>query len=156
METSPASQGVPESPDRSHLGPATGKDGLLLVMAADPTGLSQVRGRLRTWLQTAGWDLEDAEDVVLAANEALSNAIEHAHPPGTRAEVTLAARTLTRDLWRRAELVVTDTGRWRPPPADDENRRRGIPIMHSCVQDLTIDSGPDGTRVTLLSNPVSA
>jgi serine/threonine-protein kinase RsbW len=155
METSPASQGVPGSPDRSHLGPATGKDGLLLVMAADPTGLSQVRGRLRTWLQTAGWDLEDAEDVVLAANEALSNAIEHAHPPGTRAEVTLAARTLTRDLWRRAELVVTDTGRWRPPPADDENRRRGIPIMHSCVQDLTIDSGPDGTRVTLLSNPVS-
>jgi serine/threonine-protein kinase RsbW len=156
METSPASQGVPESPDRSRRGPQAGKDGLLLVMAADPAGLSQVRGRLRTWLQTAGWDLEDAEDVVLAANEALSNAIEHAHPPGTRAEVTLAVQILSRDLWRRAELVVTDTGQWRPPPADDENRRRGIPIMRGCMQDLTIDAGPDGTRVTLLSHPVSA
>jgi serine/threonine-protein kinase RsbW len=156
METSPASQGVPGSPGRSDLGQATEKNGLLLAMAADPAGLSQTRERLRTWLHTAGWDTEDAEDVVLAANEALSNAIEHAHPPGTLAEITLAARTVTRDLWRRAELVVTDTGRWRPPPVDDENRRRGIPIMRGCVQDLTIDTGPDGTRVTLLSHPVSS
>src|ERR1700753_2038039 len=143
METSPRSQGVPESPERSGPGPHAGKDGLLLAMAADPATLSPAREQLRGWLHTAGWDAEDAEDLVLAANEALSNAIEHAHPPGTPAEVTLVARTLSRDLWRRVELVVTDTGRWRPPPADDENRRRGIPLMRGCVEDLTIDTGPD-------------
>jgi anti-sigma regulatory factor (Ser/Thr protein kinase) len=95
---------------------------------------------------------------VLAVSEAVSNAIEHAYlgqPPGT-VHVHGEVET-TPDGQRRVQVVVRDHGCWRPAPADDENRRRGIPLMHACMEDVTIGCPDDdrvGTRVVLRSRAI--
>ncbi|HVL85467.1 MAG TPA: ATP-binding protein [Pseudonocardia sp.] len=128
---------------------------LRLQIPVDPVAVSVVRDRLRAWLAAQAWPTGQSQDIVLAVNEAVSNAVEHAyldHPSGV---VELhAAATVTRGGQRRVTVVVDD-GRWRPPPADDENRRRGIPLMHACMDTVTITAAtPGGTRVTLRSHPV--
>jgi hypothetical protein len=50
----------------------------LRVPAADRTP-RRVRGELRQWLAALGWPEEQAQDAVLAVDEAVSNAVEHAY-----------------------------------------------------------------------------
>jgi anti-sigma regulatory factor (Ser/Thr protein kinase) len=49
---------------------------------------------------------------------------------------------------------VTDTGTWRPPPADREEpapgtRGHGVIFMHALMNEVTIDPAAHGTTVTL-------
>lgn len=98
--------------------------------------------------------------MVLAISEAVSNSVEHAYIDQPAGLIDLTA-TVTTEEPRRVRLILRDYGRWRPPPAEDESRRRGIPVMRFCMDSVTIepltdDRGlPDGTRVTLTSKPVS-
>ena len=50
-----------------------------LSWPADPHCLSQVRSAVRTWLAPLGFASDTIEDIVLATNEAASNAIDHAY-----------------------------------------------------------------------------
>jgi len=62
---------VPHEPPRLHL-----------VVYAEPAAVSIVRRSLREWLEEAlAWPEPDLDDVVIAVNEACTNAIEHAYPP---------------------------------------------------------------------------
>jgi hypothetical protein len=47
---------------------------------AHPRWLAQLRAEVRTWLAALGFLRDTAEDIVLAANEAAANAIDHAYP----------------------------------------------------------------------------
>lgn len=51
----------------------------MVVVAATAVSVPLVRARLRRWLGELGWPAEDAEDIVLAVNEAVSNVVEHAY-----------------------------------------------------------------------------
>jgi serine/threonine-protein kinase RsbW len=85
-------------------------------------------------------------DLVLAVNEAASNAIEHAYPnPDPGDQITVSFWTEPRHL----NVEVADHGRWRQPDADCGHRGRGILIMQQMVESLSIDKNPDGTRVRL-------
>ncbi|HYZ37191.1 MAG TPA: ATP-binding protein [Pseudonocardiaceae bacterium] len=129
-----------------------------MALPADPISISVARVGLRRWLAGWLWPADQVDDIVLAVSEAASNAIEHAYvnqPPGTvdirgRIEATPCGQ-------RRVTIIVRDRGRWRPPPSDHENRRRGIPIMRACMDSVTIEqphNDPVGTRVMLCSKAV--
>lgn len=140
--------------------PSRRSPGLLLRMAlpADPISISVARGRVRRWLAGWSWPTDELDDIVLAVSEAVSNAIEHAYlnqPPGM-VDIRGGIEP-TPGGQRRVTIVVHDHGRWRPPPIDHENRRRGIPMMRTCMETVTIDqlnANPAGTRVVLRSKPV--
>lgn len=133
--------------------------GLLgLALPAEPISISVARAAVRRWLAEWSWPAEQLEDIVLAVNEAVSNSIEYAYlhqPPGT-VEIRGAIEATPRGQ-RRVTVIVRDHGRWRPPPIDDESRRRGIPLMQACMDSVAIgqpDDKPVGTRVVLRSKAV--
>ena len=121
----------------------------------------RVRAELRRWLVALRWPEEEAADIVLAVDEAVSNAVEHAFPPGAPdGTVEVVAEVEPVDRQRRLRVRIRDTGRWlpRPGPEEDVNRRRGLPMMSVLMAEVLIHRGgpapSDGTVVTLLSPPV--
>lgn len=154
---------VPEASDPPSGDPRSAVPPLALHLVADTITPSIVRDRLRSWLSALSWPQGQLDDIVLAVSEAVSNAVEHAYPTGAdlppgHVDVHAEADSGGRPHWmRRVHCTVHDHGRWRPPPADDENRRRGIPIMRACMDTVTIemltddDGRPAGTKVTMSS-----
>ena len=124
------------------------------VSADDPSSLALLRARLRRWLSAAGIGVREGTDIMIAAGEATANSVEHA-PAGRPDGAAPVLVTLTATAARTTvELVVTDTGTWRPPPADREQpapgtRGHGVIFMHALMDDVTIDPSAHGTRVTL-------
>jgi anti-sigma regulatory factor (Ser/Thr protein kinase) len=109
--------------------------------------LAAIRAAVRSRIAALGVGGDAADDIVLAVNEAASNAVEHAYrppqPPGT-VEVGLAAEagTLTVD--------VRDQGRWLLREAESGERRlrgRGLVIMRAVLDAVRVDTGPLGTHV---------
>jgi anti-sigma regulatory factor (Ser/Thr protein kinase) len=122
---------------------------VLHLLAADSRSLAVLRAELRRCLETLGWtDTDEIHDVILAVDEAVTNAIEHAYPPGGAGTVQVVAtahpdHTLT--------ITVTDRGRWRPAPTHSEGRGRGIGMMRTSMHTVTITGTDRGTRVELRS-----
>lgn len=129
-----------------------------LVLPADPVAPSVARHRLRHWLGEWQWPAVELEDIVLAVSEAVSNATEYAYlqePPGLIDVHGVVEATPGGQ--RRIVVVVRDHGHWRCPPIDDENRRRGVPLMRACMDIVTIgspDDGGEGTCVALRSRAI--
>ena len=46
-------------------------------------------------------------------------------------------------------ITVTDHGQWRPPRG--ENRGRGLPLMHTLMDEVDVRHTDEGTSVTLIS-----
>jgi anti-anti-sigma regulatory factor len=101
------------------------------------------------WATAAGLTLDTTEDLQLALGEALANAVEHAYTGGGAGECEYrVARAADGSL----DVEVTDTGRWRPPPADRGFRGRGLELISVLARDVEIVHGADapagsGTRV---------
>jgi anti-sigma regulatory factor (Ser/Thr protein kinase) len=62
------------------------------LWAADPVHLPHIRALIRSWLAPLGVDSDTEQDLVLAVNEAVSNAIEPHGFPVALAERQLAKR----------------------------------------------------------------
>ncbi len=138
---------------------APSKQALRLQLPADPIAPSVARNRVRHWLTGSCWPPGQQEDIVLAVSEAVSNAIEHAYRDGQFPDVVDISGEVEAvpGGQRRVTVIVRDHGRWRAPPIDDENRRRGIPLMRACVDTVTIGQPDDnraGTEVVLRSRVV--
>jgi anti-sigma regulatory factor (Ser/Thr protein kinase) len=106
----------------------------------------ELRHRLQDWLAEQSLSESCQQDVVLGTYEALANAVEH----GYRASVpagTVTLRVSVRD--GQVEAVVTDHGRWRPPPADPGYRGRGFALIDALADHWTIDHDATGTTVTI-------
>ncbi|MGE2833276.1 SpoIIE family protein phosphatase [Mycobacterium sp. SMC-4] len=119
---------------------------LELEFLADAGNLAPTRAALRGWLSRAGLAPDRATDVLVAAGEAVANAIEHGHrhtPEGTvRLRATASAE--------RLHLTIVDTGSWKQPRTDPElNRGRGIDLMRKLMHEVTIEHDTAGTRVEL-------
>lgn len=139
--------------------------GFDLVLAADWIAPSVARDHVRTWLRAHHWSPSHTDDLVLAVNEAVSNSIEHGYgllpeldtpsPSSERPTVDVHARLDTDpDGSRRVEFTVRDRGRWLAPRNGASTRGHGVRIMRACVEDVHVDSGPDGTTVVLHSRPM--
>jgi anti-sigma regulatory factor (Ser/Thr protein kinase) len=116
---------------------------LELAFPADTSQLRPARNRLRSWLASCVPGTLTAQDSLVAAGEAVANAIEHGHRDLT-GEVRLRASVTAGRLW----LAVTDTGRWLPPEPSSF-RGNGIALMRAMMDHVSIDSGPVGTTVIM-------
>lgn len=105
--------------------------------------LAAARGALRSWLAVSGVDTPTARDIVLAANEALANAVEHGST-SPNSIVTLHAEAVGGSI----VVDVRDRGRWleREP---EPHRGRGLPVMRAVIDEVDIDPGGNGTTVRL-------
>jgi anti-sigma regulatory factor (Ser/Thr protein kinase) len=101
---------------------------------------------LRKWLTQAKLNPEQAMDVLVAAGEAVTNAIEHGHRDRPEGTISLSATALVDQV----RLIIADTGEWKPPDlVADSTRGRGILMMRTLMQDVTINPETAGTTVHL-------
>jgi anti-sigma regulatory factor (Ser/Thr protein kinase) len=104
-----------------------------------------LRRGLRAFLVDTGLPDDDSEDLVLAACEAATNAVEHAqHPtePFFDALIEIAEGVIT--------IVIRDHGLWQQPTSDPY-RGRGLAMMR-VLADTTVSTCTDGTTVTIRSH----
>jgi anti-sigma regulatory factor (Ser/Thr protein kinase) len=105
--------------------------------------VGRVRGLLRPFLTESGFPDDEADDLVLAACEAATNGVEHAHHP-TEPFIDV----LVEVVGTRVRIVVRDYGRWTPWAAGSPHRGRGLRMMNVLTA-VSLTSGPQGTSVTL-------
>jgi PAS domain S-box-containing protein len=119
---------------------------LELAFPAHTAQLRPVRARLRRWLDGCGLSTPLGQDALVAAGEAVANAIEHGHRDNPGQEIRLRA-AVTANLLR---LTVADTGRWLPPgPEPAPYRGKGLSLMRAMMDNVSIDTGAAGTTVTM-------
>jgi serine phosphatase RsbU (regulator of sigma subunit)/FixJ family two-component response regulator/anti-sigma regulatory factor (Ser/Thr protein kinase) len=117
-------------------------DRLALTLRAQPEALISARRALRNWLAEVGVEPEALYDITLATGEACTNAIEHAYAPG-EASFDLEA------IRGEGDVIVTvrDYGSWRPPRG--QNRGRGLKLMETLMDEVTVRREETGTIVEL-------
>lgn len=120
--------------------------------AADANTACELRHALQTWLRELPQaSAEVGGDILLGANEALANCVEHAY----RAQDTVGTMTLQAGYDPVAQTIsvcVSDRGAWHrcsPCQLHDPRASRGITLMHALADHCTIDTHPDGTTVRL-------
>jgi serine phosphatase RsbU (regulator of sigma subunit)/anti-sigma regulatory factor (Ser/Thr protein kinase) len=104
--------------------------------------LSSLRMRLGAWLTREGVDTASVDTVVLAANEALANAIEHGRHGKHKVAVTAWTSTSS------VTVEVRDRGTWRNDPSD-EDRGHGLLLMRATMDTISIEPSRDGTTVRM-------
>ncbi|MGH2399131.1 MAG: SpoIIE family protein phosphatase, partial [bacterium] len=109
---------------------------------ASPDSLYRVRRAVRAFATHAGAPAERIEEIVFAVGEAALNTVEHAYRDG-------GGQLQIRGERRNGAVVITvrDVGQWREPV--DRGRGRGLKIMREFADEVEVDTGPEGTVVTL-------
>ena len=113
------------------------------TFSALPSFARLARDATRSYAERAGLAPERVFDVIIAAGEAVANAIEH----GSRAEGALFGLELT-TVDDEVLVRVESGGHWRSTPSRSE-RGRGVQIMRACAKHVQITSTVDRTRLTL-------
>jgi signal transduction histidine kinase/ActR/RegA family two-component response regulator len=113
-------------------------------LPAAPSSVAVLRRRLREVLGRADVEPDHAYDLLLAACEAATNAIEHPQEP-TQPFVDVAV-TVRGGI---VEISVRDHGQWRERTSSMD-RGRGSMLM-SAIGDVTATAGPTGTTVVIRS-----
>lgn len=127
-------------------------DGIGALRADFPAAarhLADVRHRLADWLDRVVPDPRRAYDLLLAAGEACTNAVEHGHHSDQRPirlEAAVHGDTVC--------ITISDNGHW-VPPADlaagtgPTLRGRGLAMIEALVPHSRITVGEHGTTVEL-------
>ncbi len=111
---------------------------------AEAASIPVLRRRLRTLLDDAGVEHDQAYDLLLAACEAATNAFEHAQEP-TEPFFDVTVHVGEREV----RIAVRDYGQWRERvPSMD--RGRGSTLM-SAFGVITATPSPTGTTVVIVS-----
>jgi len=114
-----------------------------LDVSGQSGGLFAMRQVLRRWLAETAADDDEAEDIIMACNEACENSVEHGYGFGddvfqvrfdhAHGEVTISVR---------------DTGTWRPPN-DEPHRGHGLPLVRKLMDDVDVQPRTGGTTVVM-------
>ncbi|TML98068.1 MAG: hypothetical protein E6G10_23640 [Actinobacteria bacterium] len=115
---------------------------LTLELSARPAALREARRRLERWLSAGDVAPALSARIVLCANEAIANAVQHAYGPKD-ALIWLSASRAAGVL----ELRVRDEGRWREPAP--ERRGRGLKLMRAFSDNVDVLHDDEGTVVIL-------
>jgi anti-sigma regulatory factor (Ser/Thr protein kinase) len=114
---------------------------LSLSVDADAMALAPMRRALDEWLTQLGAD--QISDVVLAVDEAVANAIEHAGL-STGEAITVDAHVVGDMI----HVEVCDHGLWKEPRANDA-RGRGLLIMNTVMDGVSIEHRASDTRIVM-------
>jgi anti-sigma regulatory factor (Ser/Thr protein kinase) len=115
--------------------------------------LAFIRSALSCVVERDPWASEETGRLLLAACEALSNAIEHGSAAGSVVSVRIRVDA------HRVTMTVSDQGhpgrRPRldldaPPPPARSIRGRGIVIMRELADEMTVTPNGDGVSLTLV------
>ena len=108
--------------------------------------LRELRTELRGWLSGHHPNFDVHNDVLLAATEACTNAIEHAYTNGKMGSVIVDVSSHDRHV----VLRVADQGMWQPNASTNHDRGRGTSIMQSVSERFTRTSTDQGTTVEMV------
>lgn len=111
-----------------------------------PSQLALFRSRVQEWTWDVGLLDEDRQDIVMATDEALANAVEHAFADRAGTVTLFAARDR---LARAVHVIVSDNGTWSEPPAEAGNRGRGLSMMDRLADVVDVHHDERGTTVVL-------
>jgi len=128
--------------------PATLGSSVALALPGEAGGLASLRTLLRRWLAEQEAGEQEVHAVTMATNEAVQNAIEHAHG--------LSPEPFEVQLERDGDDVVVsvrDRGRWHDGASDD--RGRGLPLMRALMDEVEVDALPTGTIIRMRRRVVS-
>ena len=114
-----------------------------------PASVRAMRVELRPVLDLTDLPDDEVDDLVSAAGEAATNAVEHARLP---ALPFFDVSTEAGERWAR--IMIQDHGRWRTPSVGGD-RGRGL-AMIGVLADATLTVGPRGTTVVLCNRPGAA
>ena len=122
---------------------------------------ARVRAELREWLDKQAWPAGQAQALVYAVNEAVSNAVEHAYPVvGFAGGVVRVSAELAEAAGeRRARIRVADDGWWRPrvePLGPPEHL--GLDLIEAVMDRVWLrrgEVGMPGTEIVMLSPPAA-
>ena len=118
---------------------------LTLLFPADAQHLSAVRAAVHRWLEGVPIATAQAAEIVLAMNEAASNAIAHAF------RTTVTPRSISLDAWvidTELNVVVADRGVWqRRRPRTDGGR--GLRLIDVLADGVELERTSSGTEVRL-------
>lgn len=112
-------------------------DCVRLEVSSDPCLLGLIRGVLQVWMDVFGLAVDRRDEVVLAVDEACSNAMRHAY--GGRKDETVELVLSASGEW--IEITVSDQG--TPCPAECSEYR---PLVAPELDDVT----PGGLGVKLI------
>jgi serine phosphatase RsbU (regulator of sigma subunit)/anti-sigma regulatory factor (Ser/Thr protein kinase)/FixJ family two-component response regulator len=119
--------------------------GLRTTHPAHPDELSEARAVLRGWLETIGASNEETSEILLAANEACMNVIEHAYDPDVNGNGTFTLEGHVDE--QTVVLIVRDEGRWSEVRA--RGRGRGLKLMEAMMDSVQLSFSSEGTIVVL-------
>jgi anti-sigma regulatory factor (Ser/Thr protein kinase) len=125
---------------------------LHLTVRSDPKLLGSIRSLVRGWVESCEIDSKTTNDVVLAVDEACTNAIRHAYGGRSDRTVELTLHAETHYL----EFQVSDQG--LPCPPECVTRRKleapemdeleagglGIQLIHEVFDEVEFCPGEDG------------
>ncbi|SMD24971.1 ATP-binding protein [Kibdelosporangium aridum] len=111
-----------------------------------PSRLAPLRSRVLDWTYAVGLLEHERQDIVMATDEALSNAMEHAFPDGMGKLTLFAARDR---LARAVHVVVSDNGTWAAPLSPSAGRGMGLAMMDRLADVFDLHHDERGTTVVL-------
>jgi anti-sigma regulatory factor (Ser/Thr protein kinase) len=115
-----------------------------LKLSPDRDALMSLRRLLARWLREAGAEADEVHDLVMAANEAWQNALEH----GTGFARTTVDVDLEVDPHGEVSICVRDAGSRERAPSDPD-RGRGIELMRALADEVSLELAPHGSTVRL-------
>ncbi|WP_234807440.1 SpoIIE family protein phosphatase [Mycolicibacter senuensis] len=123
------------------------------LLPAELPELSAARHRLRRWLAGTAVDQQRQAEMVVAIDEAVTNAIEH----GSRCDPcqTVAVEAFVRD--GTVAVTVSDSGRWSGDSSASrrsDRRGRGLTLINGLADRVDTVRAATGTRVTLYFDDV--
>ncbi|CAN5226287.1 hypothetical protein BH20ACT20_BH20ACT20_08020 [soil metagenome] len=120
--------------------PAVGER-FTLTLPAQPGELASMRALLRRWLGQADGTDEEVAEILIAAGEAATNAIEHG---GNDAPFEVAG-VMDGD---EVDLTVTDRGSWREK-SPERGGGRGLALIRELMDEVEVTRAVDGTTVRM-------
>ena len=112
-----------------------------LTLPAQPGELASMRALLRRWLGQADGTDEEVAEILIAAGEAATNAIEHG---GNDAPFEVAG-VMDGD---EVDLTVTDRGSWREK-SPERGGGRGLALIRELMDEVEVTRAVDGTTVRM-------
>jgi serine/threonine-protein kinase RsbW len=116
---------------------------LRLALSALPASAGDARHALDMWAQNLQPTKRERNDLLLAASEAVTNAIRHAYPGGPAG----AAFRLSAEVCdERLRVVVTDDGSGMSTGSPNPGLGMGLPLLRTLTDTLTIEGPPERPR----------